>query len=259
VDRASTGPPLWTSLIGSDPSQGRRFRPARTGALVCSTVGRPSTGAEPHLPQPDAESDLRSGPAAARSRKWNLVAHLGVVLYPLPCSPSRQPSLVLLTANSNASSTERVGVIGDPELVSVGHDHTHGRLPPIAICARLPSSPYASRPRRWVHRHLLDQSTDPAGDEPILLNRPLARTEASRSSVMTARANASKCCGTKVANDSAASRVSLMLSVAERSELSRARTPRRTSSASSLGPGGTCRSSAVGSRLRSPRAWTTRP
>jgi hypothetical protein len=156
------------------------LRGANSGVLVRAlSYVRPLGGLQPtqnltcRNRMPSLTQGQRPQPLVRRSRK--LVEHLGVVLHPPPCSPSHQPGLVLMPATSNASSTERIGVIGDPELIP----------PPIAIYARLPSRPYASRPRRWVHRHLLDQSTNPARDEAMLMNRPLAngtvRQDATRS------------------------------------------------------------------------------
>jgi len=101
-----------------------------------------------------------------------LVRHVEVVFHPLPSSPSRESGLLLETVNP--SSAKGIGVIGDPELVAIGHDHSHVRLPPIAPCSWLRARPYAGRPRRWVRRHLLDQSADTTGNEAILLDPPPA-------------------------------------------------------------------------------------
>jgi hypothetical protein len=62
-----------------------------------------------------------------------LVGHVEVVFHPLPGSPSRESGLQLETVNP--SSPKGIGVIGDPELVAIGHDHSHARLPPITPCS----------------------------------------------------------------------------------------------------------------------------
>ena len=64
-----------------------------------------------------------------------MVAHLDLVFHPPPGSPSRQPCLLLVTAN--VSSAKRIGVISDPELVAVSHHYSHVRLPLIALCSTL--------------------------------------------------------------------------------------------------------------------------
>jgi len=74
---------------------------------------------------------------------------------------------------ANPSSAKRIGVVRDPELVAIAHNHSKVRLPPVALGSRFRTRPYAGRPRRWVGRHLLDQCPDAVGDEPILLDPPL--------------------------------------------------------------------------------------
>jgi len=87
-------------------------------------------------------------------RTASFVARVAVLSHLSPGNPSRQPGLLLVVAN--ASSAKRIGVIRDPELVAIGHNHSHVRLPPVALGSRFRSRSYAGRPRRWARRHLLD-------------------------------------------------------------------------------------------------------
>jgi len=80
-----------------------------------------------------------------------LVRHVEVVFHPLPSNPSRQPGLLLETVNP--SSAKGIGVIGDPELVAIVHDHSHVSIPPTAPCSWLRARPIiwigCTRRSRW--------------------------------------------------------------------------------------------------------------
>ena len=99
-----------------------------------------------------------------------LGGHVTVGVHPMPRRPSRKPGLLLVTVNT--SRAKRIVVIGDPELVAIGHHHAYVRLPPVALCSRPGSRTHTGRPGRRAGRHLIDHGLDAGGDESILLDCP---------------------------------------------------------------------------------------
>jgi len=108
-----------------------RARGARTGRVPGSappvrTATLPATFPGP----PPPTHRQRPQPVIGRGR--DLLARTGIDRDRLPGNPSHDSCLPLVPRNARVAQT--VSVIGDRELVAVGHDHTHThiRIPPVA-------------------------------------------------------------------------------------------------------------------------------